>query len=191
MKKVWIKLLGIICCSFFTQSALALEAYILDPSHTAVIWHISHFGFSNPSGKWMASGTLVIDPQHMENTQADVTIQIASLTTGVPQLDEHLKSADFFDALKYPQATFVSHKVEVTGKDTAELTGILTLHGQTHPVTLDVTLNRMGTSPITHKKTLGFTAKGELKRSDFGINAYLPGLSNQVKLEIEVEAATG
>ena len=91
---------------------------------------------------------------------------------------------------KFQTATFVSNKINVTGKNTAKIQGILTLHGVSKPVTLDVKLNKVGDSPITHKRTGGFTATANLKRSDFGITQYIPGLGDEVKLNIiEVEAS--
>ena len=167
----------------------ATETFVLDPGHTYVLWHINHFGFSNPSGKWMAEGTLVTDEKKPADSKLHVTIQVDKVDTGIPKLDEHLKGQDFFDTKKYPTATFVSDKVTVTGKDTAIVKGMLTLRGVTKPVTLKVKLNKIGVSPITNKKTAGFTAIAKLKRSDYGITAYLPGLGDEVKLEIEAEAA--
>ncbi len=110
------------------------------------------------------------------------------MITGIPKLDEHMRGEDFFDTAKYPTATFVSDKVTVTGADTAKVQGMLTLHGVTKPVTLNVKLNKAAMSPITNKMTAGFTATAVIKRSDFGMNTYLPNLGDEVKLSIEVEA---
>jgi polyisoprenoid-binding protein YceI len=166
----------------------ASVAYQLDPTHTAVVWHINHMGFSNPSGKWMAQGKLDLDEAKLQDSKVNVIINVADIVTGVPKLDEHLRTADFFDVAKFPIATFVSDKVNVTGKDTANVHGMLTLHGVTKPVTLQVKLNKVGVSPVNQKQTAGFTAFTTIKRSDFGISKYLPGLSDEVKLEIEAEA---
>lgn len=164
------------------------EKYIIDSSHSYVTWHISHFGFSHPSGKWLANGTLMLDKEKPENSKVDVTIQMTNVVTGIPKLDEHLTGKDFFDVKKFPVATFVSQKVEVTEKDKARVYGTLTLHGVSKPVVLKVKLNKLAVSPITHKDTAGFTAITTLKRSDFGIDAYSPGLGDKVKIRIELEA---
>lgn len=169
-------------------SAQAADTYTLDPGHTYVLWHINHFGFSNPSGKWFANGTVILDETKPDNSKVDVTIQTASIDTGIPKLDEHLKSADFLDVKQYPTATFVSDKVQMTGKESAKVFGTLTLHGVAKPVVLNVKLNKLGLSPISNKKTAGFTATTQLKRSDFNIKAYLPGLGDDVKIDIEAEA---
>ena len=169
-------------------AARAAETYTIDGSHTAVEFAISHFDFSRPSGKFMASeGTLTLDEQKPENSKITVTFPISSLTTGVVKLDEHLKNADFFDAAKYPTAVFTSSKVEVTGKDTAKVTGALTLHGVTKDVTLDVKLNKIGEN-MMKKKTAGFAATTTIKRSDFGMVTYLPGLGDDVEIKIQAEA---
>lgn len=180
---------GFIFLFSFAGMTQAAETYTFDPGHSYVLWHINHFGFSNPSGKWFANGTLILDETKPENSQVKVTIDVAKMDTGIPKLDEHLKSKDFFDVEQYPTATFVSNKVKMTGKDSAKVFGILTLHGVSKPVVLDVKLNKLGMSPISNKTTAGFTATTKLKRSDFGIKAYLPGLGDEVNIDIETEAA--
>lgn len=165
------------------------DTYKLDPEHSYVLWHISHFGFSNPSGKWLADGTLVLDEAKPQNSSVNVTIHTADISTGIPELDNHLKKPLFFDVTKFPTATFVSDKVTTTGDHTAQVHGMLTLRGVSKPVTLDVTLNKIGVNPITDKKTAGFSAHTTLKRSDFGINTLLPGVGDEVKLDIESEAS--
>jgi len=185
MKRI---LLGWVISLLFVGSAPAAETYQLDPGHTYVLWHISHFGFSNPSGKWYAKGTLILDETKPQDSKLDVTINTADIDTGIPKLDEHLKNKDFFDVARYPTATFVSHKIQMTGKETAKVFGTLSLHGVSKPVVLDVKLNKIGMSPIKNKKTARFSATTQLKRSDFDINAYLPGLGDEVKINIEAEA---
>lgn len=172
---------------FFLPSTQAAETYQLDPKHTQIIWHINHLGFSNPSGKWIPEGTLIIDEKNPENSKVNATIKINELITGIPDLDKHLKSKDFFDTEKFPTATFVSNKISVTGKDTAKVDGKLTIRGISKPIILNVKFNKKGISPINNKLTIGFSATAELKRSDFGINAFLPALGDEVKLNIEAE----
>jgi polyisoprenoid-binding protein YceI len=173
----------------FSVSAFAADTYMLDPNHTYVLWHINHFGFSNPSGKWFANGTIVLDEAQPQNSKLNVMIDIADIDTGIKDLDDHLKSPLFFDASKYPIATFVSTKVNVTGKNTATVTGMLMLHGVTKPVTLAVTLNKIGISPLTDLKTVGFSATATINRSDFNINTLIPEISDEVKIDIEAEGS--
>jgi polyisoprenoid-binding protein YceI len=171
----------------FALPAQAAE-YSFDASHTNLDWRINHFGFSNPSGKFARiEGTLSLDETKPEDSKVNVTIQIANLVTGIDKLDEHLKSADFFDIKQFPTATFVSDKVDVTGKDTAKVHGTLTLHGVAKPIVLDVKLNKLALN-MMNKKTAGFTIHTTLKRSDFGMDKYLPMLGDDVDIHIESEA---
>lgn len=174
--------------SGFALSAQAADTYTLDSSHTAVTWHVSHFGFSTPSGKFMsATGEVTLDEANPAASSLKVSIDVTQMNSGVPKLDEHLKTPDFFDVAKYPTATFVSKKVEVTGKDTAKVTGDFTLRGVTKPLTLDVKLNKIGEN-MMKLKTAGFTASTTIKRSDFGMTTYVPNLGDDIKIDIESEA---
>jgi len=171
-----------------TAPAFAADTYKLDAGHTSVTFQYTHFGFSHPTGKFMnAVGTVTLDEATPANSSVDVSFAIDGVNTGVAALDTHLKSADFFDAAKFPTATFKSTKVEPTSATTAKVTGDLTLHGVTKPVTLDVTLNQKAPN-MMKKVTAGFTAKGTINRSDFGISTYVPAVSDQIDLYIEAEA---
>jgi polyisoprenoid-binding protein YceI len=168
--------------------ASATETYKFDPLHTAVVWNVSHLGFSTPSGKFMnIDGTLVLDPQNLAASKVNVTIPIALMDTGVPKMDEHLKSKEFFDAATYPTATFTSNTVDVASKDTAVVHGTLTLHGVSKAVDLDVRINKIGEN-YSKVPTAGFSASATIKRSDFGITYFLPVLPDEIRLEIETEA---
>lgn len=166
----------------------ALQEYKIDPNHTHVIWHVSHFGFSYPSGKWMAEGKLAYDPEKVETSKVVVEIPIAKLLTGLDKFDRHLLSKDFLDANKFPKATFESDKIEVTGENTFNIHGTLNLHGVSKPVVLQATKNKAGVLPVNNKETIGFSAKGTINRSDFGISKYAPNVGNDVELSIELEA---
>lgn len=172
----------------FASEVSAAETFKIDPMHSFVLWHISHFGFSNPSGKWRVNGTLELDKDKPQNSKVNVTINVADIITGIDELNTHLKGKLFFDVAQFPVATFVSDKVDVTGKDTANVHGILNVHGVSKPIVLNVHLNKAGINPISNKMTVGFTATTTLKRSDFGINTLLPGVGDEVKIEIEAEA---
>jgi len=188
MKK-WISFLIVSLTCLFVPVANAADTYTIDPNHSYVLWHISHFEFSHPSGKWMvAEGTLNLDKDKPLNSKVNVLIHVNDMITGIPELDKHLKEPLFFDTTKYPQATFVSNKVTLTGKDSAKVQGVLTVHGISKSIILNVKLNKMGISPITNKETVGFTATTNIKRSDFGISTLLPGLGDEVQINIEAEA---
>ena len=182
--------IAVFCVLGLAQGALAApETYTLDPNHTNVLWFADHFGFSSPSGKFTdVAGTLTLDEEKPENSKLEVTIQTVSLMTGIPKFDDHLRSKDFLDVEKYPTATFVSTHIEKTGDKTAKVTGKLTLHGITQSLTLDVTLNKIGTSLAHPKKTAGFSAKATLLRSYYKMGYGIPGVSDEVQLLIETEA---
>lgn len=166
----------------------APETYNLDPNHTNISWHVDHFGFSSPSGRFgIKEGTLVLDEANPAASNLNVTIDVTGLVTGIPKFDEHIKSADFLDAAKYPTAIFKSTKVERSGNE-AKVTGNLTLHGVTKPIVLDVELNKIGEHPMTKVKSVGFSAETKIKRSDFGVNMYVPNVGDEVDIKIETEA---
>ena len=117
-----------------------------------------------------------------------MTLPIASIDTFVPALDEHLKQADFFDAGKYPNATFKSTSVRAAGPNQFTVVGDLTIKDKTHPVTLSVTLNGAGKHAMTGLESIGFSATGQIKRSDYGVDAFTPNVSDEVELRITTEA---
>ncbi len=172
------------------SAAQAADTYKFDPSHTTVVWDADHLGFSHPHGLFPeVEGTLTLDESAPANSKLDVTIHTDKIATGIAKFDDHLKSKDFFNVEKFPTATFKSTKIEKTGDKTAKVTGDLTLLGITKPVTLDVTLNKKGEHPMNKKPTVGFSATGTIKRSDFGISYGLPNVGDDVPLTIEAEAS--
>ena len=184
-------LFAAIFTSFFASQLASAEPvkYQLESNHAFVVWSASHFGFSDQMGKFPEiTGEIIFDEKKMSESSVDVTIKIDSLVTGSEKFDAHLKSADFFDVKKFPTAKFVSKKVTATGKNKAKVEGELTLHGVTKTVILEVKINKKGTSLVTQKETVGFSATAQIKRSEFGIDYAAPGLSDDVKLKIEVEA---
>lgn len=170
-----------------TPDAKRIEAgtYQVDSGHTQVNWRVNHLGFSNYDGQFGGiTGTLQLDPRNPAAAKLSVTVPVSGLSTTVEKLTEHLGSADFFDASKYPAATFTSTRIEPRGTS-ARITGNLTLHGVTRPVTLDARF--VGAGPGVMKPNpvnIGFEATGHLKRSDFGISMGVPLVSDEVELRI-------
>ena len=164
--------------------------YTLDPQHTQVQFTWNHFGFSNPAAVFgKIDATLDFDQTDPTKSKVSVTIPLDSVNSNVAKLNEHLDSPDFFDAAKYPNATFKSTKVEKGATpDQLKVTGDLTLHGVTRPVTLDVTVNNVGEHPIRKAPAAGFDATATVKRSEFGITKYIPGVSDDIKIHITTEA---
>jgi len=159
--------------------------YAVDPGHTQVGWRVSHMGFSNYAGGFSdVSGTLELQPKNPAAAKLSVKFPVASVTTTSAKLTDELKGDQWLDAAKFPDITFVSTKVAPAGKDHAKVTGDLTLHGVTKPVTLDVTLVGAGVNPLSKKVTVGFEATGTLKRSEFGVKTYVPLIGDDLHLTI-------
>lgn len=164
-------------------------SYQIDPNHTVVLASWSHFGFSNPSANFgQASGTLVYDAADVARSSVQVTLPLSGIDTFVPKLDEHLRSADFFDAAKYPDITFKSTMVHDLGGGKLQVMGDLTVHGVTKPVTLDATFNKAAFNPMFKADVVGFDATATIKRSDFGVGAYVPNVGDEITIRITTEA---
>ena len=173
-----------------TVALLLPVTYKLDPNHTMVLFSWNHFGYSNPTADLgLGEGTIVFDEQHPAQSSVEVTLPLARLDTHVAALDEHLKKADFFDAEKYPVVTFKSSNVEPLGDNKFKVTGDLTVHGVTRPVVLDATLNRIGPHPMGKAQSIGFDATATLKRSEFGVGAYVPNVSDEEHVRITTEGS--
>lgn len=163
--------------------------YTLDPGHSQVRFTWNHFGFSNIQARFdKVTGTFVYDPDNVAGSSVNVSIDVTSVDSGVDDLDEHLQSPDFFDAAKFGTATYKSTKVSAAGEGKLTVDGDLTVHGVTKPVSLDVTINKVGPHGMTKKPSAGFDATASLKRSDFGVGQYVPNVSDEIKIEITVEA---
>jgi polyisoprenoid-binding protein YceI len=173
--------------SFFALPASAAD-YAIDPVHTQVMFSVSHLGFSHSHGRFAdVTGSFSFDEKAPAAAAAEVKIATASLRMDDNAWEEHLKSGDFFNVAQLPEMTFKTTAVEVTGEKTGRVTGDLTLLGVTRPVTLDVTYNKGAVHPMSKKFTAGFSARGTLKRSDFGMTYGRPGVGDEVALLIEVE----
>ena len=169
---------------------VASGTYKLDPTHTDVLVQWNHMGFSNPTAHFgNADGTLVYDAADVSKSSVEVTLPLSGLNSFTAKFDEHLRSADFFDAAKFPTATFKSTKVEAAGTNKLTVTGDLTVKGQTKPVVLDVTVNGAGEHPMMKVPSVGFDATTTIKRSDFGVGAYAPAVSDDVNIRITTEAS--
>lgn len=159
--------------------------YQVEPSHTRVLFAVSHMGFTTWYGEFTGvSGSLTLDPKKLSATSFDIVIPANSVTTTNAKLDGELNSPEWFDTAKYPTIEFKSGKVVRTGHDTALVTGELTFHGVTRPETLKVTFNAAGINVLSKQYTAGFNATGTLKRSDFNQSTYVPLIGDQVDLTI-------
>jgi polyisoprenoid-binding protein YceI len=168
--------------------ALAADSYTIDPRHTFPMYEISHFGWSTQRGRFeKATGKITLDRAAKRGT-VEVSIDVASVHTGVDKLDEHLRSEDFFNATKHPTMTFKSKQVNFGGDKPASVDGEFTMLGVTRPLTLTIDTFHCAPNPFAKKEACGADAVATIKRSEFGMTSLLPGLGDEVKLVISVEA---
>ncbi|HEX2593799.1 MAG TPA: YceI family protein [Rhizomicrobium sp.] len=163
-------------------------AYAVEPRHTQVLWGIPHLGISDFYGRFeKVSGTLNYNAAAPEKSAVAITIQMSSLNTPVAALTSELAEQSMFDAAQFPTATFKSTAIGRTGPTTGKITGDLTLHGVTKPVTLDATFGGGLPDPFSGNYDIGFHATATINRKDFGIdNAVLNSFTTpDVKLIIE------
>lgn len=170
---------------------VSAASYTIDPAHTYPHFAISHLGFSTMHGRFnKTTGKLDIDLEKKTGA-VDITIDAASVDTGFPKRDDHLRTPDFFNVAEFPEIKYKSTKVTITGDNAATVEGNLTITGVTKPVTLTVDAIKCGEHPMPQMKgkfVCGFNATASLKRSDFGVKYGLPAVGDDVKLTFEVEA---
>ena len=157
--------------------------YKLEPTHARVQWQLTHMGLSAYWGDFaLPTGTAHFDAKNAAADVVDISIPAASVSTTNPTLDGEVK--EWFEVAKYPTITFKSTKVVQTGPGAADVTGDLTLHGITKPVTLKVKFRAAGVNMLTKHYTLGFDAVTSIKRSEFGVRNYVPAVSDEVQITI-------
>ncbi len=184
----------------FATSAIALSllagtafadpvAYEFDKSHANLAFSYNHLGYSTTEGRfgdW--DGVLLIDKDTPANSSVEFTIDVNSLDTFWAERNTHFLSADFFDAENFPKATFKSTKVEKTGENELEVTGDLTIKDITKPATLMVKVTALGEHPMAKKEAAGFAVSTVVKRSDYGMDMYVPYVSDEVTVTFNAES---
>ena len=163
--------------------------YNIDPTHTTVIFEAKHFGTSTNRGRFdKKEGSVTID-RAAKTGKADITIETASITTGVAPFDKHLKSNEFFNSEAVPTARFVGDKFSYDGDKVSAVAGSLTLLGKTLPVTLTATNFNCYQSPLLKREVCGGDFETTIARSQWGMNYGLNfGLPDNVRLLIQIEA---
>jgi polyisoprenoid-binding protein YceI len=163
--------------------------YKIDPTHTHVLFLVDHLGFAKMIGLFTdMAGTFSFDPANVSASKLAVSIKTASIQTQFTPRDNDLKGADWFNVTEFPEMKFVGTGFAKKDDHTGTITGNLTLRGVTKPVALDVTFNKAGVRPTDKAEAAGFSARGSLKRSDFGMKTFLPYIGDEVDLLIEAEA---
>jgi polyisoprenoid-binding protein YceI len=182
--------IAFIALSALASTSLHATSYTLEQDYTQGVFRWNHLGFSSPAAQFsQGAGTLEFDQANPALSSVQVTIPLATLNTGVPDLDEDFRSTDFFDTARFPTATFKSTRVERSGAmDRLKVTGNLSLHGITKEIALDVSIVKIGTNPRTNLPTVGFDATTVLARSDFGLGKYVPQVGDEIQLHIVSQA---
>jgi len=185
MKKA---ILALIIGNTLSFSATAANSYTVDPKHTFPSFEINHLGFSIQRGRFnQTSGKVLLDPESATGYIL-ISIETASISTGLADLEKHLRGKEFLDAERYPQIKFTSDKLHFNKDQLVAADGILTLHGISKPVHLTVDHFYCGMNMIAMKNTCGANATTTIKRSDFGVDKYAPKLADEVHIAIQIEA---
>jgi polyisoprenoid-binding protein YceI len=183
-----------------TAAKVPAGEYTLDKAHASLLFRVNHLGFSHFTARFKRfDARLHFDPVNLAASQVTATVDARSIETDYPDpakldFNAQLQNAQWLDTAKFPEMTFQSSKVEVTGTNTMRVTGDLNLHGVTRPVTLNVTYNGgYAGHPLDPHARIGFSARGSLKRSEFGVAFGIPapgsnmGVSDAVDVIIEAE----
>ena len=194
---------SLLIATAFAASAApaAAETFKVDITHSTFLFSANHIGFTNVFGLFRDwGGEFTFDPKAPEQTKVRIEVKTESLDTndlrqqaqgGIRGRNEHLRSGDFFNVKEFPTMVFESTKIEKTGEKTAKMHGNVTLLGQTKPAVFDVTFNKVAPHPVPAYKgvlTAGFSIRGTIKRTDFGMKVGVPAVSDEVALIIEIEA---
>ncbi|WP_376872459.1 YceI family protein [Albirhodobacter sp. R86504] len=182
---------GLATATFTGTAAFAApEAYVLDPSHSQIVFSYNHLGFSTTTGMFSGfEGTISFDQEDPAASSVEVTFPVSSMMTGWEKRDAHFQSEDFFNTAQNADVSFKSTSIEVTGEKTADITGDLTMNGTTKPVTLKAEMTQMGDHPMQKKPWVGFNATTTVIRSDYGLGQFAPFVSDEVEIMISIEAS--
>ncbi|WP_341887887.1 YceI family protein [Variovorax sp. YR752] len=177
---------ALLAAAGFAQAQSA--TYAIDPTHTFVNFEATHFGTSTLRGRFdRKEGTVQFD-RAGKSGKAEITIDLTSVSTGVGPLDGHLKSKDFFDAANNPTAKFVADKFAFNGDKVTEVAGTLTMSGKTNPVVLKASNFNCYQNPMLKREVCGGDFETTLVRSQYGITYGLPGIPDNIRLLIQIEA---
>ena len=165
------------------------EKYVLDPSHSQIVFSYNHLGFSTGYGMFSGfEGEIQFDQANPAASSVKVSFPVTTMLTGWQARFDHLMSPDFFGATEDKTVSFTSTGIEVTGEKTAKISGDLTLNGVTKPVVLEAVLNQAGEHPMEKKPWAGFSATTTVLRSDYNLGMFAPYVSDEVQIQISVEA---
>jgi polyisoprenoid-binding protein YceI len=184
------KLFSLIIVALVSTSLFAQTKWNSDPMHSKLTFSVTHMGISDVDGlfnKFQATATAA--KADFSDAVFELSVEVPSIYTQVEMRDNHLRSADFFEVEKYPAMTFKSTSIKKVAENKYKLSGNLTLHGITKPVTMDLWYRGTNVDKESKKSTSGFQLTGVIKRSDFNIGAKFPApvLSDEVKIKADGE----
>jgi len=188
--KMMSKLLATVLLSaaVFTPAFAAPATYGVEPNHTFPRFSYTHLGFTTQLSRFdKTTGTVVYDKEGRAGS-VDITIDTRSVSTGSALFNQHIQAEDFLDTAKYPNVTFKSTKMNFDGDKPVSIEGDLTMKGITKRVTLTVTRFLAAPHPIQKKDTIGADAYTIVKRTDFNMGKYAPAVSDEVRIDIAIEA---
>jgi polyisoprenoid-binding protein YceI len=188
MKKSYHMLGAALAAAVAAIADAAPVSYTLDPDHTVPRFEILHNGFSNHIGAFMKSAGKATLDSTAGTGSVEVTIETASFLSGHAFMEKAVKGPDFFDSERFPTMTFRSSRIRFDGGKPSVVEGDLTILGVTRPIALTFTNFACGQHPRTKKDQCGGNLIGAIRRSDFGMKAFIPAIADDVKLLIQVEA---
>jgi len=181
-------LAAVLVSTALVAPAFAADTFTADPTHTYPSVEINHLGFSITRGTFLkTSGKVTLD-MGTKSGAIDMTIDTASISTGLGKRDDHLRSEEFFNVTKFPTMTYKSNKLRFNGDTLVGADGELTMMGVTKPVNLTVDWFKCGAHPMNKKAMCGANAIATIKRSEFGLSTYVPAIADEVKIAIQIEA---
>ena len=189
------KLVLLAFSALLTAAPAVAQTWQIDPAHSRAQFTARHFGISNVRGDYHSlSGSAEFDGKDVTKAKVKATIDVNTITTHVAQRDTHLKSADFLEVAKYPTMTFESTSITAAGAGKYKMTGNLTMHGVTKPVTFDLDApSGVVTDPMNGARRVGAAASATINRKDFGVNYDsklpngTPSVSDEIKIQLDVE----
>ena len=182
--------LALAAVGFAAASTVSAEpvVYRFDPPHTQIFFSADHQKFSHPVGRLkVKDGWFQFDEKDWSQSRVDVTIDMTSADMGEAKWSEMVRGGQFLDAGRWPTARFASRSVEKKDEKSGVIHGDLTFHGETRPFDVEFTVNRIGNDPYAFKKKAGFSAKGTLQRSEFGMKRYAEVVGENIELRFEIE----
>ncbi len=167
---------------------VAAQTYQVDPVHSSLVFRVKHMNTAYVYGMFTSmKGTVVVDEANPARSSINIEVDADSVNTNNQQRDNHLRSPDFFNTRQFPTITFRSTEIRRVNANTVQVRGDLTMRGVTRPITANVTLTGKGKN-AQGKDIIGFETTFTIRRSEFGIRYGLPGLGDDVRVTLSIEA---